>query len=1354
MDWPPDEFEVSISDRIAGSAIVGGQFFDGGEHRPGTETLGCSGCALQSARRRPLTSSRIVLLRLALATLAAIFLVTQCCKGQTYFELGHPLYQFFSTRDYGGDNQNWKAIQDRNGLMFFGNNNYVLDYDGQRWEHIPVPGGLAIYGLALDAAGTIWVGGTDKLGNLVQAGGDWRFVPVQGTNRPPDTLGQVFGIVSCGNAEFVRGEHALLVFQNGSWDAISWPHGSGFNYLVAACANRVFVSTFNEPLYEIVNKRLVPLVDDPRLRTTVVYQALEPKPGVILLLTRDHGLFRLKQGGIEPFHTDIDSILAEYPVQSGTCTPGGFIAIGIEQHGVALLNSDGTLCDVLFQQNGLPDPNIFNLAPDRAGGLWTCGNVGLTRVDVSPGISFFDDKTGLPLSTILDLRRFRGHMYAATLNGLYELQKAPADALPSNFRKVPGATAPIPVTADVGSELLACGWKGFFSFDGVELKPVSIPIGLPNCLTSSKFFPARIYVGLDEGLAAISKADDVWRIDGKLGGFGGPVSHVIENGPDELFVSTLNRGFFRVKLQEGSKDELGSARLVSLATARNAPEISDSDAVATLDGQPVFISKDGIARYDLSANRFIPISTFESIFRDYMPTTAIVSAERDQPLFIAVTPRNPPPGSAPQTRIAQISSDGRFNFLPAAITRTIGDPDIIRLDSSSGSPVLWVGGTYGVARIDTREAINSGLKFNLFPREADTVSGISLPLPATGKALTLPFSLNDFQIRFANDRFAGRDEIRYRVKLEGLERNWSAPVTDPVWHSGSLREGAYTLHVVAEDEDGQKSSEATVAIRILPPWYRSWWMYMVYTCLGILCFLAFVRLRIWRLRMREKQLVQLVTVRTKQLEESQARLVDAKEAAEAANRAKSAFLANMSHELRTPLNSILGYTQLMLRNRDEPDEKRRRLTTIQSSGEHLLNMINDILDLAKVESGTIAVNLKPVQLKALLSTIADEMQLRASQKRLRFAYSADDSILEWISTDPVRLRQVLYNLLGNSIKFTDKGEVSLVVNRVDDRIRLEVRDTGKGIPEADLLHVFKAFYQASNNDQTGGGVGLGLHISQRIVRLLGGELQVSSKEGKGTVFRFELPAGELAIWQAPPTPQKVVRLTGERNRVLVVDDDATSRGFMLDLLREVGLEAKSASSVEEGFKLLRSEQFAAVLSDVRMGETSGITFCQEVRKDPKLAALVMIASSASVYVDDREAALAAGFNGFVPKPVNETTLFQLFENLLELKAVYGAVNEAETALESTEEAVNRPLMEPLPAVDQIDQLLPHAKLGDVIALRTSIRKLKDENPALSEFCRRISILTDKYLLSSVEKILEKAREQMNSARTHGDTEDV
>jgi CheY-like chemotaxis protein len=196
---------------------------------------------------------------------------------------------------------------------------------------------------------------------------------------------------------------------------------------------------------------------------------------------------------------------------------------------------------------------------------------------------------------------------------------------------------------------------------------------------------------------------------------------------------------------------------------------------------------------------------------------------------------------------------------------------------------------------------------------------------------------------------------------------------------------------------------------------------------------------------------------------------------------------------------------------------------------------------------------------------------------------------------------------------------------------------------------------------------------------------------------------------------------------------------MLELLGEVGLNPKVAASVDEALRLIRLEPFDAILSDIRMAETDGITFCHEVRADPKLASMVMIASSASVYVDDRETALAAGFNGFVPKPVNESVLFGLFEELLGLKPIYVTGNGAELIFQGTEDAISRPLTETVPDMARLDQLLPLAKLGDVIALRTAIRKLSEEDATLRTFCRRIAILAEKYQMAAVEKILEEAR---------------
>ena len=357
-------------------------------------------------------------------------------------------------------------------------------------------------------------------------------------------------------------------------------------------------------------------------------------------------------------------------------------------------------------------------------------------------------------------------------------------------------------------------------------------------------------------------------------------------------------------------------------------------------------------------------------------------------------------------------------------------------------------------------------KFELYPSQIATADGRPLPI-RDGNVLTLKYDDRDFQIRFGTDRFSVGNELYYQARLEGKVEHQFPVTTAAVWRSGALNEGQYLLHVQARDSNGVGSKEFIFPFTIYPPWYRSLWMEIVSGLLIILTFYFFSRWRLWQMKLRERQLVEIVDRRTRDLREHEIELRHAKDAAElarenaeTANRAKTAFLANMSHELRTPLNSILGYAQILLRRGEAGEEAGAKLRTILDSGEHLLDMINEVLDLSRVESGKVSVELRSLELPKFIAGIVDEFQVRAAHGQLRFIHEIHGELPPWIETDPLRLRQVLYNLLGNALKFTTQGEIAFKVFVTSEQLRFEVKDTGKGIPQTDLPSIFKPFYQA------------------------------------------------------------------------------------------------------------------------------------------------------------------------------------------------------------------------------------------------------------------------------------------------------
>jgi len=378
-------------------------------------------------------------------------------------------------------------------------------------------------------------------------------------------------------------------------------------------------------------------------------------------------------------------------------------------------------------------------------------------------------------------------------------------------------------------------------------------------------------------------------------------------------------------------------------------------------------------------------------------------------------------------------------------------------------------------------------------------------------------------------------------------------------------------------------------------------------------------------------------------------------AAEAASKAKSVFLANMSHELRTPLNAILGFAQILQFDKSIGERAALGLATIRSAGEHLLMLINDILDLSRIEAGKLELRFERIDLAPLLNDIADTIRIKAEQKGLQFSLDLAPGLPRAVQVDEMRLRQVLLNLLSNAVKFTDRGSVSLRAAPIADKLRFEVRDSGIGIAADHLQTIFEPFEQVAEAPRRLGGTGLGLAISRRLVRGMGGELEVSSEVGQGSRFWFDvaLAAAEAAP-QAPGMQRRPTGYAGERKKVLIVDDTLDNRTMLGELLASLGFGVDMASDGHDALARAEAASPDLILLDIVMPGPDGLEVTRRLRGLPQLAGVPIILVSASSSGFEQSRCREVGASAFLAKPIDVDRLLAKVGELLEIVWVYEA----------------------------------------------------------------------------------------------------
>ncbi len=1266
----------------------------------------------------------------AVGIVLALLPAARAAEGWSDPEAGLPVIARFPPSAYQAQSLVSDVLVARDGRLYGTTQLAVVRFDGTRWERLPFP---SLWSWRLDQTddGRIYVGGNDEVGYYAEEPDGT--TPYHSLNdavpREALPLGAVRGTRAAGNAAAFACDKGWLVWHEGKFVFRATP-GATRTY-VHRVGDTLYAAATNTGLHRWAGGAWQPLpLPEAFARTPVTALATLPG-GELVAMAGAQGAYRISADGrdVSRFGGAGGKALADNQAHLLLTLPDGRLAANTRQHGLLLVSADGASFLQIDRGRGMSDATTVGLAVDAAQGLWLGSTNGLARVSIDPALSVFDERNGVTAGSVRGFARAGGALYASVLGGLQRLVPAdPAAGAPARFETVGGAPRGVTDLAAHRDGLLVTTYGALHQLgpDGTwralhrreeDIYQVSAP----------EKFPERVLLGTEHGC-----------VIGELrGGAFDVLYETTETGPVEMvrhlddgsiLLGTRGRGFWHFfpgarGWREPRHEVIGEKEGLPPTRSWTAPFLTPLGLR--------FHTANGTWRFDEAARRFTRDPAFAEDGRDryaYPGTTDSRGRHWASGGFI----------DAPFERRL-----GWFDFAdparaawheaPAGVQAVLGNLGPLFLAIDPAEPqrtIIWTKSPEAVVRFDA-DALATA------PRPAwrpalRRVWANARRQPLAGGAAVFRHSPEPVAFDFSSGRLDG-GAVVFQTRVLGFDERWT-DLAGATLSLTNLSGGPFTLEYRARDLTGRLSAVGRYTFSITPPWYRRPAAFLLYSLALGGGVLGFVRWRLARSERERARLEGIVAERTRDL-------ATARDQAEAASRAKSAFLAAMSHELRTPLNGVIGYAQLLQSDARLAKDQRERLRIVHQSGEHLLRMINDVLDLAKIEAGKIELRPAPFALDELIGDVCAAHAPAAAAKRLAFHRDLAPGLPAWVEGDAQKLRQVLDNLIGNAVKFTARGGVTLRVRREGGapspasvgvaHLVFAVVDTGPGIAPADQAKLFRPFEQARAARPAAPGTGLGLAISRALVERMGGTLTLASESGVGSTFSFSVSLAELPAPATSPARAAVTGYEGPRRRILIVDDHAVNRSLLVDLLAPLGFACGETASGEEALARLEAgtepwPELAIV--DLRMEGIDGLELTRRLRQRAAGRSLKVLLTSASVISFNPAEAHAAGCDDFLPKPFRTADLVEKIGALLGLRWIEHAVVTPRSA------SPFAPTRLPEQARQSLRDVLAQ---GDLEAFRAAVAQVRAAYPALAERWDELDTAAAGFQLSRLRQLLDQ-----------------